>query len=171
MKRCVIDTNVLLTANKAFSCDLHDDVQQYPNLVNNCITTLNTIKEKRIYVVLDYDYEIFDEYREHLSFSGQPGVGDAFFKWLYNHMYSFPETERIALNKAEDGYLEYPNEMKAINVDPSDMKFFAVSNAHPSKPAILEATDTKWWNWADAAKQCGIHIEFMDEQYMRDHNK
>jgi hypothetical protein len=170
MKRCVIDTNVLVTANKALSCDPNDEVLKYPKLLENCIKVLKEIKDKCTYVVLDENDEIIKEYKRYLNFSGQPGFGDVFFKWLHDNRYSFPASERVCLHKTKCGYQEFPIKMRAINIDPSDMKFFAVSNAHPSKPIIVEATDTKWWNWAEKAKQCGIRIKFLDEQYMRNHN-
>lgn len=170
MKRCVIDTNVMVTANKAVRC-FDDDIDNYPMLIINCIELLHRIKQKGIYVVLDEDEEIFIEYKNYLNFSGQPGVGDSFFKWLNDRRWGFPESERIKLHKTEEGYKEFPMDMELVNVDPSDKKFFAASNAHPCKPDIYEAVDAKWWNWRDAALKSGIHIRFMDEQYMRDHNK
>jgi len=170
MMRCVIDTNVMVTANKAVRCPDDDLVKYYPQLIINCIEFLQQITEKGIYVLLDVDDEIFNEYKDYLNFSGQPGVGDSFFKWLHDHRWSFPSSERVMLHKTEDGYAEFPLGMEQVGVDPSDKKFFAVSYAHPAKPDIFEAVDAKWWNWAEAAMQCGIRIRFMDEQYMRDHN-
>ena len=170
MKRCVIDTNVMVTANKIVSAIDDDIVVRYPALVECCIKTLISISEKQVYVVLDEDDEIFNEYKVLLHFSGQPGVGDAFFKWLHDNRWSFPASERIKLHKTNDSYTEFPIEMEVENVDVSDKMFFAISNAHPAKPAILEAADTKWWKWKEAAVKCGISIVFMDEDYMRDHN-
>ena len=170
MKRCVIDTNVMITANKAVICHEDDIVNNYPALIINCIEFLQQVINKDIYVVLDADDEIFSEYRGHLNFSGQPGVGDVFFKWLHTKRWEFPTSEVIRLNKTENGYEEFPQEMENVNVDPSDKKFFAVSNAHSSKPDIFEAVDSKWWDWRNAAMRCGIHIRFLDEQYMKDFN-
>ena len=170
MKRCVIDTNVMVTANKAVNCMEDDTAGKYPALIENCIKFLNDIKEKEIYVVLDMDSEILNKYRNNLNPSGQPGVGDAFFKWLFSNCWGFPSSERIKLHKTEKGYEEFPIEMDNLSVDKDDKKFFAVSNAHQKKPDIFEAVDSKWWNWRPAALNCGIHIRFLDEQYMRDYN-
>ena len=167
MKRCVVDTNVMVTANKAVKN--HDDFNNYPNLIIDCIKTLHNITVDGIYVVLDTDNEIFIEYKNYLSFSGQPGVGDSFFKWVHDNRYKYPDTE-VKLHKTNEGYNEYPNEMESLGVDPNDMKFFAVSNKHPLKPPIYQAVDTKWWGWAMEANKCGIKIIFIDEQYMIDHN-
>ena len=161
----------MVTANKAVSClDDDDVVANYPMLVVNCIELLQQIKERGTYVLLDEDNEIFDEYKCYLDFSGQPGVGDGFFKWLNDNRWGFPSSELVKLHKTENGYEEFPIEMEQANVDPNDKKFFAASNAHPAKPEIFEAVDSKWWNWRDVAMQCGIQIRFLDEQFMRDYN-
>jgi hypothetical protein len=170
MKRCIVDTNVLVTANKAVNPD--EESLLYPKMIIECIETLLKIKEEQIYVVLDIDDEIFMEYKRYLSFKGQPGVGDAFFKWLNDVRWSFPQTERVQLHKTETGYTEFPEVMESVRVDESDKKFFATSNGHSAKqkPPIYEASDSLWWKWKDAAMQCGIRIIFMDEQYMKDKN-
>ena len=88
---------------------------------------------------------------------------------MHNNRYRHIDTE-VRLHKTNNGYKEFPQGMELENVDSSDKKFFAVSNAHPSKPDIFEAVDSKWWKWATSAKNCGINIVFIDEQYMTDHN-
>ena len=168
--RCVIDTNVMITANKAVKIyGDDDDIKNYPDLIINCIKRLQKITKNHTYVVFDEDEEIFNEYSNYLDFSGQPGVGDKFFKWFHDNRYKYADT-KVKLHKTDTGYIEFPIEMEVSNVDPSDKKFFAVSNGHPHKPNILQAVDAKWWNWFEAAKKCGIHIDFIDKQYMLDHN-
>ncbi|GBC60831.1 hypothetical protein DENIS_1790 [Desulfonema ishimotonii] len=36
-------------------------------------------------LVLDAGDEIFSEYRNQLSMSGQPGIGDKFMKWVHDN--------------------------------------------------------------------------------------
>ena len=168
MKRCVIDTNVMVTANKAVQGTDDELIRKHPNLIIRCINALHRITKKGIFVVFDEGNEIFDEYKRHLNFSGQPGVGDKFFKWMHNNRYKYLDTE-VRLHRTDNGYKEFPQGMESANVDPSDKKFFAVSNAHPSKPDIYEAVDSKWWSWAATAKSCGINIIFLDELYMIEH--
>ena len=170
MERYIIDTNVLITANRALGYQATDEAPNYPNMIKNSIDHLLRIKENGCYVVLDFDDEIFGEYRKYMNLSGQNAVGDAFFEWLNDTRWSYPSSERIKLHKIENGYKEFPQDMELVSVDPSDKKFFAVSNAHHCKPPILEATDSKWWGWKDAANRCGIRIIFMDEKYMKDHS-
>ena len=169
--RQVIDTNVLITANKVVNGHPDDDVFAYPELLKNCVEVLHaiTLSNSESYVVLDANGEIFDEYKRYMNFSGQPGVGNSFFKWLHDNRSSFPDSERITLNKTDNGYAELPQQLLELGVDKDDMKFFAVSYAHSAKPVILQATDSKWLNWVETAMECGIEIVFLDEEYIRDH--
>jgi len=48
-----------------------------------------------------------------------------------------------------------------INFDPYDRKFVAVAATHPDRPAILQATDSKWWGWKEALAECGVIVEFL----------
>ncbi len=51
--------------------------------------------------------------------------------------------------------------------DNSDRKFVAVANAHPSKPPILQATDSKWWGWKDALREVGVSVDFLCQEYIK----
>ena len=170
-RRQIIDTNVIVTANRQVNID-YDEMHLYPELIIECITTLRAIMDARAYVVMDNNDEIYAEYLRNLNLGGQKEAGNIFFKWLHDTRYSFPESERVAIEKTpESSYKEFPVGMTELNVDPSDRKFFAVANAHPEHPAIFEATDSKWWNWRETANKCGITIEFLSERYMTDHNR
>ena len=72
--RFVIDTNVPIAANGR---NTHADEQ----CQLNCINFLDEIRTKSI-VLLDNEDFLFDEYKKYLSFHGEPGVGDKFFKYL-----------------------------------------------------------------------------------------
>jgi hypothetical protein len=45
--------------------------------------------------------------------------------------------------------------------DPSDQKFLAVAAAHPDRPPILQALDSKWWGWQSALGAIGVTIDFL----------
>ena len=59
-------------------------------------------------------------------------------------------------------FKEFPRD-KALEAafDPADRKFVAASNAHPDKPPILEAADSKWLGWEDQLKKYGIKVEVL----------
>jgi hypothetical protein len=74
MRAVVVDTNVAVVANgRADHASL--DCQQA------CLDALKSVKERGM-VVLDDAMHILKEYMDNLSLSGQPGLGDAFFKWV-----------------------------------------------------------------------------------------
>ena len=68
----VIDTNVAVVANGEAD-------QAGPRCRLNCIAKLSEIRDE-CRVLLDNSNLIFEEYRNILSFSGQPGLGDAFLQ-------------------------------------------------------------------------------------------
>ncbi len=157
MTAIVIDTNVLLVAD--------GKAQQMSDVcVGECLTRLERVKaEER--VVLDDAQIILGEYHHKLKPYSSPTYGSAFLKWLLqvegdpNHVSKVTITPR---DQEQTLFDEFPQDaaLQAV-IDPSDRKFFAASNAHPEKPPILEATDSKWLGWEDQLKQHGIKIEVL----------
>ena len=161
-RKCLVDTNVAKTANLA---------AQIRTLVPDacvlaCIEAIEHVIKKRGLVIDDGD-EIFDEYRRQLSMKGQPGVGDEFMKWVHDNRWSLPDSQRVSITKSGDSYDEFPAHDGLEDFDISDRKFVAVSNAHPRKPAILQATDSKWWGWKKALEEVGIAIHFVCPEYVK----
>lgn len=139
-KKCLVDTNVPKTAN------LSVDPSSIPNDLANCVLACVEAVDhvvKKGGLVLDAGDEIFDEYRQQLSMRGQPGVGDRFMKWIHDNRWNFPDTYRVTITKNSESYDEFPDHDGLINFDNSDRKFVAVANAHPEKPPIIQATDSK----------------------------
>jgi len=164
-EKFLIDTNVPLTANNAIKCP--EDSQDWLDCAKQCILLLETIVKTKAGLVLDNTDEIFNEYSNKLSYRGQPGLGDKFFKWVHDNRFSFPEEDRVAITCDEESYLEFPKHPDLANFDPSDKKFIAVANAHPQKPTIFEATDSKWWGWRKSLKAVGISDHFLGEDYVK----
>lgn len=162
-KKFVVDTNVPVTANKA------SDTKNIPpdliECVSKCIEAIKEITTRRVGLVIDKGDEILEEYRKHLSMSGQPGVGDAFLKWVHNYQWSFPHEDHVPINKEGDSYHEFPKSLDLSEFDRADKKFVAVANAHPVKPPIFQATDSKWWGWKDALAREGIAVSFLCPDY------
>ena len=133
MNKVVVDTNVLISANGR---NIHaDDICQLA-----CIRKINTIREAQT-VYLDEQNLIFNEYKNHLHFSGEPGVGDAFFKYIYNRQFSGSRVGRVPItpsSNASKGFEELPENQ----LDPSDRKFLAV--AMVADASIVNATDSDW---------------------------
>lgn len=165
--KCVVDTNVPKVANLAIQPDSNSD---FPiSCVEACLNAVEHVVETRG-LILDADDEIYSEYRRQLplsaSLSGQPGIGYHFMKWVHDNRWTLHSSQRVSITRNGDSYDQFPSCGGLENVDPSDRKFVAVSNAHPEKPPILQATDSKWWGWRDILAECGIKVEFLCPKYV-----
>ncbi len=165
-KKCVVDTNVPKTANLALQWELDRDSDVPYACVLACVKAVEHVIKKRC-LIIDARDEICSEYRRQLAIKGQPGVGDAFMKWVYDHRGSLPAGQQVAITKNGDSYDEFPEHDDLNNFDISDRKFVAVANAHPEKPPILQATDSKWWGWKDALAEVGITVQFLCPEYVQ----
>lgn len=163
-KKCLVDTNVPKTANLAIDPAAIPD--ELAGCVLACVEAVNHVV-KNGGLVIDCGDEIFTEYRKQLSISGQPGVGDGFMKWVHDNRCSFPAADRVTITKNDGSYEEFPDRKGLHNFDNSDRKFIAVANAHPDKPPILQATDSKWWGWKDALAGVGIAVHFLCPDYAK----
>jgi len=161
---CILDTNIPVTANLAIQAGTHCHVPK--GCIDACLAVIEHVQETQG-IVLDSGGEIFFEYANNLSRSGQPGLGDAFLKWLFDHQWSFPAENRVHITKNGNSYNEFPSHAGLTEFDNSDRKFVAVANAHPKKPTILEATDSKWWGWRDALKDANIDVLFLAQDYIK----
>jgi hypothetical protein len=162
-KKCLVDTNVPKMANLAIAPN--EVPQDLTGCVLACVEAVEHVIRKRG-LVIDAGDEIFDEYRHKLSMKGQPGVGDRFMKWVHDNRWSLPDSNRVTISKNGEPYDQFPVHGDLINFDKSDRKFVAVANAHPEKPPILQATDSKWWGWKDALAEVGITVYFLCPDYV-----
>lgn len=162
--KCVIDTNVPKTANLTL------DPEAIPDELRECVSACVEAVDHVIKyggLVIDCDNEIFSEYLGQLSMNGQPGVGNRFMKWVHDNRWGFPEEDRVTIMKNGESYDEFPDHDGLIKFDKSDRKFVAVANAHPEKPPILQATDSKWWGWKEALAEVGITVTFLCPEYAK----
>jgi hypothetical protein len=154
--KVVIDTNVPVVANGKSS-------QASPECIINCVKRLNVVKQ-RGKLVLDDNWLILQEYKNNLRSTGQPGVGDAFLKWVLTN-YTNPqrcEMVRITPKDADPtDFEEFPADPALAKFDKDDRKFIAVALANPDRPPILQAVDVQWWQMRDAMNQAGVQIEFL----------
>ncbi|NLF24627.1 MAG: hypothetical protein GX589_03100 [Deltaproteobacteria bacterium] len=163
-KKCLVDTNVPKTANYALCPD--EIPEKLRDCVKVCITAIKHVITERG-LIIDAGNEIFDEYRRQLSMKGQPGIGDRFVKWVHDNRWKLPDDHRVTINRIGDSYKEFPTHGNLNNFDRSDRKFVAVANAHPEKPPILQATDSKWWGWKNALNNVGITVHFLCQAYVK----
>jgi len=156
-----MDTNVPVVANGRMSQANHD-------CVSACIDALLRIRQERR-LLLDNGGLILDEYRRNLSPSGQPGPGDAFFKWLWDNQGNADQCRRVDVTPDDNrGFAEFPDDADLSDFDPDDRKFVAVALASEVTPPTLNATDTDWWIHRNALVRNGVRVEFLCPHLMID---
>jgi hypothetical protein len=165
MSRVVIDTNVLCVANG-----------QSPQASAVCkLRVAERLAEVRKHdqVCLDQSGLIFDEYlRQRLSLSGQPGVGDAFFRWLFQNQANPRHCRKVTVtSRNADGteFDEFPDDPRLAKFDPSDRKFVAVVRAAGKRPpSVLNAVDSDWWHFRDVLQEWEVRVEFLCPSQFKD---
>lgn len=154
----VLDTNVLVVANGR-----HEPAQE--RCVGACIDALDRVRHDS--VVIDDGQLILDEYRKHCSFSGQPGLGDAFFKWLWSRQADPRYCRRVQITPhAKRGFAEFPADKRLKAFDRDDRKFVAVALAAGDAPPVLNASDTDWWHARAVLGAHGVTITFLCPELM-----
>lgn len=157
----VVDTNVLIAAN-GFD-------PEWKPIASLCADRLQSIMASNV-VCSDTLGLILAEYGNKLPSRSRMGFGDMFFLWLARNRFNARCSHTVKITRHEtSGFHEFPKLAKdlAASIDPSDRKFIAVANAHPEKPPILEATDSKWIGWKNGLAEAGITIDFVDEAFLR----
>ena len=154
MREAVVDTNVILAANNKHT-DLSDDC------VEVCINKLTDLMKHGL-VVIDDSYLILTEYQKQTNSNVSKGVGDTFVKWLLRNNANSRHCETVTITEIKKNHFkEFPDPILEAKFDASDRKFVAVANAHPAKPIILQAADSKWLNWSEDLRSLGIKVDFI----------
>jgi len=150
----IVDTNVPIVANGKSS-------QASPQCVINCVRKIYEIQAQH-QILVDDGWLIINEYRNKLSSTGQPGVGDAFFKWVLTNQRNPQRCQFLKITPMpEESFEEFPKDASLAGFDVSDRKFVALALAHPDKPPILNAVDSDWRNFETALNQFGVQVEFL----------
>ena len=160
MAAVVLDTNVGIVANGKTP-------QAGNDCVSSCIGALVEIRERHR-VLLDDHGLVLAEYLRHLSPSGQPGTGDAFFKWLWDNQWNPEHCRQVPVTPLSGGrgFEEFPEDPELATFDASDRKFVAIALASGDQPEILNATDTDWWHHRRALSRYGVEVRFLCPQLM-----
>jgi hypothetical protein len=157
MSRVVTDTNVLIVANGQ-----HEDATE--ECIQNCADALGEAYQNGL--ILDDESRIFNQWRKNCSFSGQPGVGDQFFRWVVDNRYNPKHCLMVPLQDDvwSDGtpsYMEFPETPDVLGFHWKDRVFVAVALASGLNPPILNATDTDWWNFREPLAAIGITVRYL----------
>ena len=137
----------------------HQDVS--PQCIANCTITLQLLMQKGK-LAIDDRFRILGEYLNKTQPKKGRGAGDVFVKWALQNNANPARCDRVPIvEHAERVFESFPDDAELVIFDPPDRKFVAVSAAHPEKPPILQAADSKWLDWAPALKKHGVHVEFL----------
>lgn len=157
----VIDTNVAIVANGKHEAASVECVEK-------CIDALLEARANKI--LIDDQYLIMNEYKAHLSFAGQPGAGDLFFKWLWSNHVNEAHCRQVPITPelGDDWrvFIEIPNDEELEGFDRDDQKFVAVALASGEAPEVLNASDTDWWNFRVPLERSGVRIRFLCVELM-----
>ena len=145
-----MDTNVAVAANGR-------NTHASPACQYVCVDFLArlVLEMPRTRIVLDKLGLIFAEYSGHLTYRGQPGVGDMFFKYLHDHMHLDKKVELVPINQNTDearGFDELPENL----LDKDDRKFLAA--AIVAKADVINALDTDWYEKATFVASMGVSV-------------
>lgn len=153
MAPVVVDTNVPALANDLGS--------PFPACVAACVARLRRITRSG-QIVLDDSWLILREYQANLRSSGQPGVGDAFLKWVLLNWASASRCCLVSVTPCGDKmFEEFPDAPELSGFDPDDRKFVAVALADEDNPPILQALDSEWWGYRKELAENGVTVDFL----------
>jgi hypothetical protein len=154
-----VDTNVAVVANGMTE-------QASSTCEATCIETLSQIRQ-RYRTLLDDKGLIFGEYQNNLNFSGEPGPGDAFFKWLWENQANERYCRKVPIAPHEvRGYEEFPDDPCLTSFDMDDRKYVAVAMASGSNPQVFNASDPGWWHHRESLDKHGVAVVFLCPELM-----
>ncbi len=152
----VIDANVPIVANgKSGQAD--------PECVIACAEILEKIYNSGT-VILDDSMLILTEYMNHLNMAGQPGLGDAFMKWIWQVQADSRHCKQFHIEASRtdpDDFSEFPDDPRLKKFDRSDRKYVAVALRSNCRPEIVNAVDNDWADHYEALTDAGLKIRFI----------
>jgi hypothetical protein len=158
----VVDTNVLIAANGR-NCP-----QATPECSLVCVRQLQDIKQQDV-LVIDDAWHIIGEYKRQVNQSGQPGVGDAFLKWVLTNHKNPARCHPVSITPtAEGSFKEFPSSPDLKGFDPSDHKFVATVLTHPETPPVLNAVDSDWKQFGQALASAGVTVQQLCPETLKD---
>jgi hypothetical protein len=142
----VVDTNVGIVAN-----DRKAEGAHLPESVLECVRFLIALT-KSGRVAIDAGREIIREYQHLMRSTGEPGVGDAFLKWVLTN-----QTNHNRCRIVDITGIVVPDELDGFR---DDEKFIQTALGCP-KPQIAEAVDGLWWKRRRDFATKGIIVHFL----------
>lgn len=116
-------------------------------------------------ILLDSSSFILGEYMANLNLAGQPGLGDAFMKWVHYNQANPDVCTQVPVTPLDamgTSFAEFPADPSLRGFDRSDRKFVAVVLACGSATAeVVHATDRVWWKYEEALRCLGVSVRHL----------
>lgn len=110
-------------------------------------------------VIVDEQGAAMQRFRSKLSGSGQPGVGDAFFRHLVDHEFDTRYVLRRPTPQDVSGeYEHFPKTPELQNFDSSDRLYVSIALAGKPKAKIANAVDSDYSHHKDALSASGVEV-------------
>jgi hypothetical protein len=163
----IVDTNVPKVANQ-------ESEQASGACIVRCTEEIEAFRNGDYgRLVLDDQWQIIKEYKANLQSSGQPGVGDAFLRWVLTNHTNQDLCWCVPIHPLPDGtsFEEFPDDAALARFDKDDRKFVAVAKAcvraHNENPTIWNAVDPHWWIARRELQANDLNIRFLCEDDVR----
>jgi predicted nucleic acid-binding protein len=156
--KLVVETNIAICANGGE--EVHVGIECQISCIN-ALQDMVSYRKKEM-IVLDKSGLILKEYSKHLNYSGKPGVGDIFYKYLNDNQYMPDLVDLIEITEISDqarGFEELPEN----SFDPSDRKLLAA--ARVAKAEVVNASDSDWYENRDFVASLGVKVRQLCPDY------
>ena len=153
MTHAVVDANVPIVANGR-------DGAYHPDCQEACVDALLAIMQHGC-IYIDDGGEILTEYARYLNHRGQPGVGDAFFRFVMQNQGNRGRVRVVELpiDEHRQDYVDFPPDPRLIKFDPGDRKYAACGKK--ARKPVMNAVDSDWLEFLEALEQNGITVRFL----------
>lgn len=98
-----------------------------------------------------------DKYKAHASFKGQPGVGDAFLRFVYEKGYDAAAVTRVDIRNG-DGTWRLPANFLICGFDDDDLLWVSAAHNSPKPSQILNACDSDYDEHAAALAAIPVSV-------------
>lgn len=111
-------------------------------------------------IIVDSSGLIMKGYRKYLSGKGQPGLGDAFLRWVSDHLYDRAKVRQVILTSSDDGqFSAFPSDPGLRSFDRADRVFVALAIASQDDAPIVNAVDSDYRQHQPHLDRFGVRVE------------
>lgn len=154
----VVDESVLVIANDLTRISL-GLIPRTPQADENCrlacVAFLENLMENGS-IVIDDGTEFLEKYKAHCSFSGQPGIGDAFFRAVFERGYDPTWVDRVTI--AEGGNYLLPDGFLNSGFHNDDFLWVSAAYNGPVGTHIANGCDSDYGEFAGAITAIGVEV-------------